>query len=164
MSDLLSNTTRGVVAEFLVGSALGVVTGVRREWDPVDLETLEGVRIEVKSAAYAQSWGQTKASTIQFGVARTKAWVRKTGKYTKEEPKRQADVYVFAVLGQRESLRADPLDLGQWQFLVLATPQLDDALGGQRSLSLSRLEALDPKRADYAGLAAAVAEVASGRG
>jgi hypothetical protein len=36
-SDVLSNTARGVLAEFLVGSALGVVDGVRVEWDSFDL-------------------------------------------------------------------------------------------------------------------------------
>ena len=156
MSDLLSNATRGLVAEFVVGSALGAVSGVRHEWDAVDLVTPDGVRVEVKSAAYVQSWEQTKPSTIQFSVAHTKAWIRETGKY-EEESKRQADVYVFALLGQRESPQADPLDLGQWQFFVLATKQLDEALGDQQSLSLSRLEALGPRKVDYAGLTAAVA-------
>ena len=164
MSDLLSNTTRGVVAEFLVGSALRAVSGVRREWDPVDLETPEGVRIEVKSAAYVQAWGQKKQSRIEFSVARTRPWVRETGEYTEEAPKRQADLYVFAVLGQRECKETDPRDLGQWRFYVVATKQLDKALGDQRTLSLGRLEALRPRKTDYAGLAAAVAEVGAAQG
>ena len=163
MSDLLSNTTRGVVAEFLVGSALGAVSGVRREWDPVDLETTDGVRIEVKSAAYVQAWEQEGPSAIQFSVARTRALIPKTQKY-EDEAKRQADLYVFAVLGQRESKETDPRDLGQWRFYVVATKQLDEALGDQRTLSLGRLEALRPRKTDYAGLAAAVAEVAATQG
>ena len=31
-SDLVSNTSRGVVAEFLVASAIGIAGGVREEW------------------------------------------------------------------------------------------------------------------------------------
>ncbi|MBK6579630.1 MAG: hypothetical protein IPG17_26280 [Sandaracinaceae bacterium] len=34
MSDLVSNTARGVLAEFLVGSALGIASGTRVEWVP----------------------------------------------------------------------------------------------------------------------------------
>lgn len=36
-SDLISNTLRGRVAEFLVAQALGVAGGVRKEWDSFDL-------------------------------------------------------------------------------------------------------------------------------
>ena len=54
-SDLLSNATRGIVAEFLVARALGTaVYGVRYEWAAHDLEAPDGITIEVKSAAYLQ--------------------------------------------------------------------------------------------------------------
>jgi hypothetical protein len=36
---------------------LGVVDGVRVEWDPFDL-LYEGAKIEIKSAAYVQRWFQ----------------------------------------------------------------------------------------------------------
>lgn len=38
-SDLVSNSTRGVLAEFLVVCALGLGTGVRDEWQAFDLQT-----------------------------------------------------------------------------------------------------------------------------
>ena len=54
-SDLVSNVTRGRLAEFIVAKALGISTdGVGNEWDAYDLETKDGVKIEVKSAAYLQ--------------------------------------------------------------------------------------------------------------
>ena len=65
-SDLLSNATRGVFAEFLIASALGLVDNVRSEWDSYDLKTQKGKRIEVKSAAYLQSWSQKELSKISF--------------------------------------------------------------------------------------------------
>lgn len=57
-SDLLSNATRGVFAEFIIASALGLVDNVRAEWGSYDLKTRKGKRIEIKSAAYLQSWHQ----------------------------------------------------------------------------------------------------------
>ena len=68
-SDVLTNTTRGVFAEFLVASALGVTDEPRVEWDAVDLR-YRGKTIEVKSAAYCQSWKQPRPSAVRFGVAK----------------------------------------------------------------------------------------------
>ena len=56
-SDLLNNTTRGRLTEFIVGSAVGVdFSTPRQEWDNYDLDTPSGIKIEVKSSAYIQSW------------------------------------------------------------------------------------------------------------
>jgi hypothetical protein len=56
-SDLASNTTRGRLAEFIVASAMNIDLSVpREEWSAWDLTSPEGIRIEVKSVAYLQSW------------------------------------------------------------------------------------------------------------
>jgi len=70
-SDLVSNATRGKLAEFIVSRAIGI-TGqpVRDEWAPCDLLTDDGIRIEVKSAAYVQSWHQKAHSPIVFSIRR----------------------------------------------------------------------------------------------
>ena len=49
--DLLTNTTRGVLAEYIVATALGVADTKRREWDQYDLKTADGDGVEVKSSA-----------------------------------------------------------------------------------------------------------------
>lgn len=72
-SDLVSNSTRGVLAEFLVARALGLDAGVRDEWQAFDLETSTNKKIEVKSAAYVQSWGQKELSKIVFSTRRSLA-------------------------------------------------------------------------------------------
>ena len=54
-SDILNNTDRAVFAKFVVGMALGVIDTPRVEWDAVDLQYSDKT-IEVKSAAYVQSW------------------------------------------------------------------------------------------------------------
>lgn len=51
-SDFLSNTLRGVLAEYIVASALGCTEAPRREWHAYDLVTAGGIRVEAKSAAY----------------------------------------------------------------------------------------------------------------
>ena len=45
-SDLVSNATRGIVAEYLVALALGLPPdAVRNEWDPFDVTAPEGVKV-----------------------------------------------------------------------------------------------------------------------
>ena len=73
-SDVLNNTLRGMVAEYIVSQALEACTPVRVEWDTVDITTPEGIKIEVKSSAYLQSWHQNRPSAISFGIAKTYPW------------------------------------------------------------------------------------------
>ncbi len=62
-SDLRANTTRGVLAEFLVAKAVGATQPVREAWDNYDVLAPDGTRIEVKSSAYLQSWTQSATQT-----------------------------------------------------------------------------------------------------
>lgn len=66
-SDLLNNTQRGVLAEFLVHSALGTKDAVRTDWLPFDLTSPSGLRIEVKSSAYLQAWSR-KIHTLRSSL------------------------------------------------------------------------------------------------
>jgi hypothetical protein len=110
-SDLVSNSTRGVLAEFIVGSALGVpLDGSRDEWAAYDLLTPEGIKVEVKSAAYVQSWPQKNLSPIIFNVPKTKGWDPATN-LVDPELKRQSDVYVFALLAHTDKATVDPMNV-----------------------------------------------------
>ena len=51
LSDVISNTTRGLPAEFVVACDLGVTDAVRVEWAPFDLTSRGGIRVEVKASA-----------------------------------------------------------------------------------------------------------------
>ena len=137
-SDLVSNTARGVLAEYIVARALKIPTGeeIQDEWAPFDLLTPDGIKIEVKSAAYVQSWKQSRFSRVSFATPETGEWDSESGRFL-SEPKRRADVYVFAFFAQRE-MPIEPLDLDQWKFYALSTQKLDD----RKSLSLSALEKL----------------------
>jgi hypothetical protein len=137
-SDVLSNTARGVLAEFLVGSALGVVDGVRVEWDPFDLH-YEGAKIEIKSAAYVQRWFQKKHSVVEWkGIGEQRAWNAATGTYS-EEKKRWADCYVLCLYTERDRDVANALDVSRWEFYVLSTKRIYRELGTQKSVGLGKI-------------------------
>jgi hypothetical protein len=155
-SDLVSNTTRGVLAEFIVASALGIkLDSVRDEWGAFDLITPEGITIEVKSAAYIQSWNQRSLSFITFRVPKTRAWNADTNVQEKE-PRRQAQVYVFALLAHQDKASIDPLNVDQWRFFVLSTTVLDARTRSQHSITLRSLERLAGQAISYDELREAV--------
>ncbi len=154
-SDLVGNTARGILAEYIVARALEIPMDkeIRDGWAPFDLEMPDGIKIEVKSAAYVQSWVQERLSRISFRTPKTQAWDPESGQLD-PEPKHHADLYVFALFAQREA-PIDPLDLDQWKFYALATSKLDK----RKSISLSALEKL-ARPVAYHGLTDAVKKAA----
>ena len=154
-SDLVSNASRGILAEFLVASALGLNKGVRNEWDSYDLKTETGIKIEVKSAAYIQSWYQKKHSNITFNIRSTFAWDYQMNLLAKEK-KRQADVYVFCLLHHKDKKTVNPLDLSQWTFYVVSTTKIEQTCPDIKSLTLSRLGKLNPIVCNFEGIKEAI--------
>ena len=150
-SDLVSNATRGVVAEYLVAQALGVAGGVREEWAPYDVDAPGGIRVEVKSAAYIQSWDQKRLSPITFRIPKTRVWDENTNR-DGGHPSRQADVYVFALLAHTEQKTLDVLDVSQWKFFVVPTMLLDSRKRSQHSIALRSLRTLAGESVGFAGL------------
>jgi len=156
--DLLTNTPRGVLAEYIVAKALGIRDTTRLEWDMYDLD-IDGVGVEVKSAAYVQTWEQTKLSNISFGIRPAKGWNARTNVYA-TDTKRSADVYVFCLLEGEARERIDPLEVAQWTFYVLPTIELDRQVPEQKTIGLGRLKALLPRECTYDELAAAIHDAA----
>jgi hypothetical protein len=85
VSDLVGNTERGGIAEFIVAIDFGTIDGVRNSWAPFDLKTRDGVRVEVKSAAYIQTWKQKRYSPITFTVRPTYGWDAETDEWGSEK-------------------------------------------------------------------------------
>lgn len=160
-SDLLSNAFRGMLAEFIVGSALGCVdSAVRREWHAYDFEA-NGIKVEVKSTALLQTWPQNSYSKPSFDIRKTTGWDAGTNEWLHGPARRQADVYVFCVLIADDKATVNPMDLRQWEFYVVATKLLDE-LQDQRTITLTALSArfkLAP--ISYAELADAVRNAAT---
>ena len=159
-SDMLRNTQRGVFAEFIVKAALdlgGIFTNnnIRSNFEPFDLvgpnithrstpPRLENssfpCRIEVKSAAYIQSWNPHPGSTprISFSIAPAKV-PDEIGDYRPDAPmQRNSDVYVFTVYTAKERER-NILDMNLWEFYVAKTSALDEKYGNQKTVSLTNL-------------------------
>ena len=147
-SDLLNNTLRGVLAEYIVRQDLGIKKSTRTEWDAYDLETENGIKIEIKSAAYLQSWKQNNLSQISFDIAPTKGWNAETNEYS-TKIKRQSDFYVFCLLHHRDKRTVDPTKLEQWTFYVLQTQILDEQKKSQKRISLGSLLKLNPMKCEY---------------
>lgn len=161
-SDLVSNALRGRLAEYLVARALGVAMGVRAEWDAYDLALPDGTTIEVKSTAYLQTWGQTSLSRLCFGIQPTRAWSAKTNRMASQAAsRRQADLYVFAVLAHLDKATLDPLDVRQWEFYVLRAAVLDARVGAQKQIGLSGLLALGAEPSGWSALPDTVRRAAS---
>ena len=157
-SNLIENRTRGILAEFIVKMALGIDGGTRVEWDDFDLVTSGGLKVEVKSGAYVQSWAQAKVSAITFGIGPT------AGDSTRPDYdgkiRRRADVYVFCLLHHDQQETLDPLNLDQWTFYVLNTATLDARCPTQKTISLASLLKLGVVTCTYSELRAAVEDAA----
>lgn len=164
-SDLRQNNVRGHLAEYIVGLALGVPLTVRSSWDDYDLLIPAGklargaVRVQVKSAAYLQAWGQRKLSAITFGGLRRRPfpWSADQGFVLGETKCPKADVFVFAIETARRHEDYDPLEIDQWAFRVLPAHQIT-----QDTLSLGTLSKLTPELT-FRGLAEAVTQAARAR-
>lgn len=139
-SDILANTTRGVFAEYLVALALGEVGRCRLEWDAVDVH-YRGLDIEIKSASYSQTWTQKQPSAIRFGIAKARSWHAESNVYD-SDLKRSADCYVFALFSDLDNPRQNVADLSFWRFFVLPTARIDEKFGDQKTVALSRIEAM----------------------
>lgn len=137
VSDLISNATRGRFAEFIVGTALDFDPHILRdEWGEYDLLFDNHIKIEVKSAAYIQSWNQKRVSPINFSIKTSKFWDTETGK--EPESIRHADVYVFCLLKNKDQSTIDPMKMDQWDFFVVPTCLIDKGKS-QTSLALSSI-------------------------
>jgi len=156
-SGIIGNTDRGNLAEFLVSRALGITDDVRNDWGDFDLTTEDGTKIEVKSSAYVQAWKQKKRYTPSFGIKKTLP----TWDYSSETRQRYADVYVFCLLAHLDKETINPMDIGQWEFYLLRTDDIEKEFGDAKSISLKNLRTRS-KQYSYSELKEAIKALASG--
>ena len=135
--------------------AVGVPAPLRATWDEYDLVTETGVRVEVKSSAYIQGWGQERHSRPRFGVNPSRKWDKEHAGRASEAA-RHSDVYVFALLHHKDQPTVDPTDLSQWTFYVLPTSILDTQCPGQKTIGLNTLQRLGATETTFHGLRDAV--------
>jgi hypothetical protein len=76
-SDVITNTIRGMVAEFIVALALEIDIRIPRDaWSKFDLSYRDH-GIEVKSSSYYQRWYQKSISKISFNIPKRQGWEAK---------------------------------------------------------------------------------------
>lgn len=153
MPDLRMNNVRGHLAEFLVARAVGSVRS-KIEWDPYDVLTPDGIKIEVKSSGFLQSWDQKRTSKIVFSGLKGRTWTPQGGESSSATY--NADVYVFCVQSAMTHAEYDPLDVGQWQFYVV--PVTDLARLNYKAIGFTTLRSIAPGPVDYENLATAISE------
>ena len=150
-SDIISNATRGRLAEFIVATATNVdLNSPRDEWQSYDLETPEKIRIEIKSSSYIQSWYQKSLSKISFSIRPAREWNNETGIQSNLQ-QRHAHVYVMCLLKHCDQSTINPLDMSQWEFYVLSTKEIDSYARSQSSITLKSLRNMT-KSVDYSAL------------
>ena len=142
LANLLDNTERGIVGEYLVGTALGCPGEGHRNWLPYDLHSADGTAIEVKSAGRLQAWGDGAPQSPTFSVGRaTRWWDHEHGCYRGEEKQRWSRVMVFALHDWTDRGTAHPLDEKQWRFWVVPTSAIAAEFGGREGRAgIARLE------------------------
>ena len=146
-SDLLNNTLRGAYAEFLVSKALGIDTSTSRiDWGVYDV-AYGDICIEVKCSAYLQAWKQRKLSSIVFSIAPTQAWTANNG--YDGNPLRHSDFYIFCLFTPQEKIKAQPLDLNQWEFYVVPTKRINEICGNKKTVTLKALTQLKPLKCAF---------------
>ena len=154
-SDLVSNALRGAFGEYLVALAVGAADKVQEEWAPYDVRSPDGIRIEVKTSGYIQTWQQQTLSTPRFGIGKSYAWSNETGTFS-PAPQRSAEVYVFCLHHHKDQDTTNPLDMSQWTFYILPTATLDRMAGDQATVGVSSLQRIGAQRVSYDGLYQAI--------
>jgi hypothetical protein len=134
---LISNIYRGLIAEIIVGAALGpewnMCSGDWRGWD---FEHVAGSRLEVKQSAARQTWTAGRAATKPIFDIRARTGYFEGADWI-ADPRRFADIYVFAhhpIMGASADHR-DPI---QWRFHVVPA----DRLPAGKTISLAKVALL----------------------
>jgi len=140
-SDLLQNTTRGVLAEYILSFLLDTADEVRNPWDAYDLKLKNGKTIEVKTTSKLQAWAQKKLSEPAIALRPTRFWDPLTGEM-KGEVSFNADYYIFCVFLAEDHSKANPLDLEQWQFYVFTKKEIEKLMANRKSITIRMLNSL----------------------
>lgn len=150
-SDLIGNTERGILAEYLVALACGIDHKPRISWDAYDLMLDDGTRIEVKTSGYLQTWKQKDYSKPVFRISKTIAWDSIENLFQTERM-RQADIYIFALHAHKDQETINPLDTNQWEFYILPKDTIDSEIGDAKQITLKKVIDLNAIKSDFDNL------------
>ena len=158
-SDFSDNVYRSVHGDFLVASSIGTSSASlcrgKSVYRHFDIISKEGYRIEIKTAAYVQSFDGNYPDHISFRIAPIKG--TETGPYYSSSVprKRHSDLHVFC-LYKGLTVNDSHLNIDLWEFFVLPTKVLDEKRTTKKTISLSSLLHLSPIKCDYNGISEAI--------
>lgn len=121
---------------------------MRRDGDVCDFQ-FDDILVEVKSAAYVQAWEQDSESAILFDIAKRGDYDFETEKPNNNKKKRWANVYVFALLNEKNRENVDPTKLSQWEFWVASTTEIDRVRADKQKLSYEQLESVNAIQSSF---------------
>ncbi|WP_291861309.1 hypothetical protein [Marinilabilia sp.] len=161
-SNFLDNRNRAALGEYIVAKAVGVSRSPESSWESFDILSPEGIKIEVKTAGYAQIWKQKKPSVPSYDIKQKSGWSGETSVYDSIIT-RQADVYVFCLHHEKNPVICNPLSSDTWSYNVVATNDIEQKLGPQKSVRISTIEnILGCRPVSYDELRSEIIEVGSG--
>ncbi len=158
---LMNNVHRAHYVEAMISLALDERWRlVSRDWDwaPWDLESDDGVRLEVKQSAAVQSWNtHDPQENRSFDIAQRNGYWDYESRWHAGKA-RYADIYLFAWHPELNRKIADHRCPEQWLFFVIP----EYGLPAQKSISLNSLKK-NPATVEtvYEGLAATVEAIAA---
>ena len=139
-SDIVIPSNRDDFALFLVANALELTKMPRIYWENSDLRYRKK-KINIKTAAFIEHWKQKRLKRLSFDISPKRGADAATqGSLTYRN--RYPEIYIFAVLNQKELKNIDVLDLDQWQFYIVKTEALDRAHFDTRKLGVRALNNL----------------------
>ena len=132
---VMQNNLRGLWVELLVAELLGPEwKQVGNDWTGWDIERSDGLRVEVKQSASAQSWGKSTTSP-RFSITAPKGYYPDGKTYVlNPSGKRLADIYIFAWHDGNDQRAAH-----EWQFYVVQSNRLPIQ---QKSIGLGAIRKL----------------------
>lgn len=149
--NLLDNTTRGVVAEYLVHKALNSSTTNRINWDGYDI-LYKNIKIEVKASGYIQHWNKKgQYSKIRFDISKKNPWLAEHNKWLGRVC-RYSDIWIFCVHKEKDFDQANALDESQWIFYCTTSKWLDKNFADQKNVSLKVIIKIGLESVNYKNL------------
>ncbi|WP_147272017.1 hypothetical protein [Marinilabilia salmonicolor] len=157
----MDNINSAAIGEYIVTKAMGIFRSPESSWESFDILSPEGIKIEVKTAGLVQIWQQKKPSVPSYDIKQKSGWSGETSEYDGIIT-RQADVYVFCLHHEKDPATCNPLSSDAWSFYVVATNDIDQKLGTQKSVGISTIEnILGCRPVSYDELSGKIIEVGS---
>lgn len=139
-SDLIIPSNRNDYALYLVADALELSKMPRIYWENADLRYRKK-KVALRTSAYVEHWKQKRPKRLSFDISPKKGLDAKTEESVTFR-NRHPEIYIFAVLTEKDLKKIDVLNLDQWQFYVLRTNTLDKHHYDTRKLGIRALQKL----------------------